>query len=128
MVSRWVVALTLLAAVGCSHPQLGPGEVFNSQVITEDEIVASRATNAYEAIHKLRANFLTNRGETSFNKSQSNPYPTIYLDGQEFGSIESLSSIPAEQIAMIRMYRVSEANAKYGSHNPSGVIAITTKQ
>jgi hypothetical protein len=128
MVSRWVVALTLLAAVGCSHPQLGPGEVFNSQVITEDEIVASRATNAYEAIHKLRANFLTNRGETSFNKSQSNPYPTIYLDGQEFGSIESLSSIPAEQIAMIRMYRVSEANAKYGSHNPSGVVGITTKQ
>ena len=128
MVSRWVVALTLLVAVGCTHPQLGPGEVFNSQVITDDEIVASRATNAYEAIHKLRANFLTNRGETSFNKSQSNPYPTIYLDGQEFGSIESLSSIPAEQIAMIRMYRVSEANAKYGSHNPSGVIAITTKQ
>src|SRR4051812_45875998 len=128
MVSRWVVALTLLVAVGCTHPQLGPGEVFNSQVITEDEILASRATNAYEAIHKLRANFLTNRGETSFNKSQSNPYPTIYLDGQEFGSIESLSSIPAEQISMIRMYRVSEANAKYGSHNPSGVIAITTKQ
>jgi hypothetical protein len=128
MVSRWVVALTLLVAVGCTHPQLGPGDVFNSQVITEDEILASRATNAYEAIHKLRANFLTNRGETSFNKSQSNPYPTIYLDGQEFGSIESLSSIPAEQISMIRMYRISEANAKYGSHNPSGVIAITTKQ
>jgi hypothetical protein len=128
MVSRWVVALTLTVAVGCSHPKLGPGEAFNSQVITEDEIIASRATTAYDAIHKLRANFLTNRGETSFNKSQSNPYPTVYLDGQEFGPINTLSSIPADQISMIRMYRVSEANAKYGSHNPSGVIAIFTKQ
>jgi hypothetical protein len=128
MVSRWVLALTLAVAVGCSHPKLGPGEAFNSQVITEDEIIASRATTAYEAIHKLRANFLTNRGETSLNKSQSNPYPTVYLDGQEFGPISTLGSIPAEQISMIRMYRVSEANAKYGSHNPSGVIAIFTKQ
>ena len=128
MVARLVVALTLAVAAGCSHPRLGPGEVYNSQVISEDEIVASRASNAYEVIHKLRANFLTNRGETSFNRSQSNPYPTVYLDDQEFGPISSLTNIPAAQIAMIRMYRVSEANAKYGTHNMSGVIAITTRR
>jgi hypothetical protein len=127
MVSRWVVALTLAIAVGCSHPKLGPGDVYNSQTITEDEIVASRASNAYEVIHKLRANFLTNRGETSFNRGQSNPYPTVYLDDQEFGPISSLTTIPAAQITLIRLYRVSEANAKYGTHNVSGVIAITTR-
>jgi hypothetical protein len=96
-------------------------------VITEDEIIDSRASNAFEVIHKLRANFLTNRGETSLNSSQSNPYPTVYLDDQEFGPISSLTNIPAAQITMIRLYRVSEANAKYGSHNTSGVIAITTR-
>ena len=128
MVSRWVIALTLAIAVGCSHPKLGPGDVYNSQVITEDEIVASRASNAYDVIHKLRANFLTNRGETSLNRGQSNPYPTVYLDDQEFGPISSLTSIPAAQITMIRLYRVSEANAKYGTHNLSGVIAITTRR
>jgi hypothetical protein len=128
MIARWVVPLTLTIAVGCSHPQLGPGDVYNSQVITEDEIVASRGTNAYEVIHKLRSNFLTNRGPTSLNKDQSTPYPTVYVDDQEFGPISSLSSIPAAQITMIRLYRVSEANAKYGSHNLSGVISITTRR
>src|SRR6266481_4845364 len=128
MLTRWVVALPLVVGVGCSHPQLGPGEVYNSQVITEDEIVASRGSNAYEVIHKLRSNFLTNRGETSLNKNQSNPYPTVYIDDQEFGPISTLSSIPAAQITMIRMYRVSEANSKYGTHNLSGVIAITTRR
>ncbi len=128
MISRWAFALTLAIAVGCSHPQLGPGEVYNSQVITEDEIVASRGANAYEVIHRLRSNFLTNRGETSLNRTQSNPYPTVYLDDQEFGPITTLSSIPAAQITMIRLYRVSEANAKYGSHNLSGVISIYTRQ
>ncbi len=128
MIARWFVLLTLAIAVGCSHPQLGPGDVYNSQVISEDEIIASRASTAYEVIHKLRANFLTNRGETSVNKGQSNPYPTVYLDDQEFGPISSLTSIPAGQITMIRLYRVSEANAKYGSRNLSGVIAITTRR
>lgn len=127
MIARVVIALTLAVAVGCSHPQLGPGEIYNSQVITEDEIVASRASTAFEVIHRLRANFLTNRGETSVNRNQSAPYPTVYLDDQEFGPIASLSTIPASQISMIRLYRVSEANAKYGTHNLSGVIAITTR-
>ena len=128
MVARLMIALALVTAVGCSHPQLGPGEISNSQVITEDEIVGSRAANAYEFIHKLRGNFLTNRGETSFNKNASNPYPTVYLDDQEFGPISTLSSMPASQISMIRLYRVAEATARYGTHNMSGVIAITTKQ
>ena len=128
MIARWVASLTLAIAVGCSHPQLGPGEMYNSQVITEDEIVASRGATAYEVIHKLRSNFLTNRGETSLNRNQSNPYPTVYVDDQEFGPISTLSSIPAAQITMIRLYRVSEANVKYGSHNLSGVISITTRK
>ena len=128
MLPRLVIALTLAAALGCSHRQLGPGDVSDSQVITEDEIVASRASNAYEVIHKLRANFLTSRGQTSFNRTAANTYPTVYLDDQEFGPISVLSSIPAAQIAMIRLYRVSEANLKYGTHGLTGVIAITTKQ
>jgi hypothetical protein len=127
MTAHWLLLLPFSIAVACSHPRLGPGEVYDSQVITEDEIVDSRASNAYEVIHKLRANFLTNRGKTSFNGTQS-PYPTVYVDNQEFGPISTLSSIPASQVAMIRLYRVSEANAKFGTHNLGGVISITTKQ
>jgi len=128
MIARWVVTLPLVLAVACSHPRLGPGDAFDPQVITEDEITASRAANAFEVIRKLRGNFLTNRGQTGVNRSAANSYPTVYLDDQEFGPISTLSSIPASQIAMIRLYRVSEANNKYGTHNLTGVISITTKQ
>jgi TonB-dependent Receptor Plug Domain len=127
MSTRWYLALPLSIAIACSHPRLGPGGVYDSQVITEDEIVDSRAQNAYEVIHKLRANFLTNRGKTSVNNTES-AYPTVYVDDQEFGPISTLASIPASQVSMIRLYRVSEANAKYGNHNLGGVIAITTRQ
>lgn len=126
MVARWVTVLTLVVAIACSHPKMGPGEAYDSQVITEDEIIASHATNAFEVIHKLRSNFLTNRGQTSI-KDPSSPFPTVYVDDQEFGPISTLASIPAAQISLIRLYRVSEANAKYGTHNLTGVIAITTR-
>jgi len=63
--ARFCLALLAAGALACTPPRLGPGEIANSQVITEDEIVASRAANAYEVIHKLRANFLSNRGLTS---------------------------------------------------------------
>jgi hypothetical protein len=126
--ARWLTALPLCITLACSHPRLGPGEAFNSQVITEDEIVASRASTAFDVIHKLRANFLTNRGETSLNPQQSNPYPNVYLDNQAFGPIGTLSSIPAAEISMIRLYRAWEATTTFGTHNLGGVIAITTKQ
>ena len=127
MAARWLLVLSVSIAVACSHPRLGPGDVYNAQIITEDEIVASRASTAYEVIHKLRANFLTNRGETSLNRSDS-PYPIVYVDDQEYGPISTLSTIPASQVSLIRLYRVSEANAKYGTHFLSGVISITTRQ
>lgn len=126
--ARWLPALLLGIGLACSHPRLGPGEVFNSQVITEDEIVASRASTAFDVIRKLRANFLTNRGETSFNRQESNPYPNVYVDNQEFGPISTLASIPASEISTIRLYRAWEATSRFGTHNLGGVIAITTRQ
>lgn len=126
--ARFSLALLLTAAFACSPPRLGPGEIYNAQLITEDEIDASRAANAFEAIQKLRANFLTYRGETSFDKSKSQPYPTVYLDGQEFGPMSTLRNIPASQIATIRLYRSWEATTKFGTGNMGGVIAVTTRQ
>ena len=124
--SRWLVALGLVA-LACAPPRLGPGQISDSQLITEEEVEASRGTNAFEVIRKVRANFLTYRGETSV-RGQSRPYPTVYLDDQEFGPIEALRTIPAGQISSIRLYRSWEAGTKFGAHNTGGVIAISTKQ
>ena len=119
--------LALLLAPACAPARTAHGSP-DSQLITEDEIEASRAPNAYEVIQKLRANFLTYRGETSFDRSKSQPYPTVYIDGQEFGPISSLRNVPASQVATIRLYRSWEATTKFGTGNMGGVIALTTRQ
>jgi hypothetical protein len=124
--ARLLVAL-VPAVLACTTPRTGPG-ISDSQLITEDEVEASRAPTAFEVIQKLRANFLTYRGETSFDRTRSQPYPTVYVDGQAFGPIGTLRNIPASQIATIRLYRSWEATTKFGTGNMGGVIAITTRQ
>jgi hypothetical protein len=126
--SRWILSVIVLLVLACSPPKLGPGLVADTQLITEEEIEASRGTNAFEVIRKVRGNFLTYRGETSANRGSSRPYPTVYLDDQQFGSIETLRTIPAAQITSIRLYRAWEATTKFGAHNMGGVIAIKTRQ
>jgi hypothetical protein len=126
--ARWILSFVAAAVLACSPPRLGPGQISNSQLITEEEIEASRASSALDVIQKLRANFLTYRGETSLNRSRSSPYPTVYLDGQMFGPIATLKTIPAMQIASIRLYRSWEATTKFGVGNMGGVIEINTRQ
>jgi hypothetical protein len=125
---RSLLALASVVLLACSAPRVGSGVVSDSSLITEEEIDASRAANAFEAIQKLRPNFLSYRGETSINKNRSTPYPTVYLDDQEYGPINTLRSIPASQVSSIRLLRAWEATTKYGTGNMGGVIAITTRR
>ena len=127
LVGRWLVTSLAIAAVACAPSRsYAPGGV-DAQIITEEEIDASRAATAYEAIQKLRANFLSYRGETSLNRNQSQPFPTVYVDGMEFGQIASLRTIPASQVSTIRLYRSWEATTKFGTGKMGGVIAVTTR-
>ena len=126
--ARWLSPIIFAALSACSSPRLAPDTRPNPQLITEEEVLAALgATTAYELIHNLRPNFLTYRGEMSFDKRTSTPYPNVYVDDQPFGSISILQSIPASDVSTIRLYRSGEAMTKYGTGNAGGVIAISTR-
>ena len=115
-----------LALLGCAVHHRAPGTRYDQNLITEDEIAASHSANAYDVIHKLRGNFLSNRGTLTFY-GEASPMPTVYVDEQRYGDINTLVAISAEVIASIRLYRSWEATTRYGMNNMGGVIAITTR-
>lgn len=117
----------LFLGLGCAAPATRSRAGADPQIITEEEVEASRAATAFEVIQKLRANFLSYRGETSVINRNSQPYPTVYLDGQQYGPIGILRNIPASQVSTIRLYRSWEATTKFGTGNMGGVIAVTTR-
>ncbi len=126
--ARRFVLFILAALLACASPRLAPSRGPDPQLITEEEVVASFATTAYEVIRALRPSFLSYRGETSFDRRTSRPYPNVYVDDQVFGTISVLQSIPASDVSSIRLYRSSEAVTKFGTGNAGGVIAIVTRK
>jgi hypothetical protein len=110
---------------GCAHPNSHLGSV-QPDVITEDDIARVHAETAYDAVAKLRANFLTRRGSTSVLNT-SNPEPNVYLDDVFIGAVAQLKGIKASDVATIRVYRAWEVAARFGNGNLGGVIEVYTK-
>lgn len=102
-----------------------PSNVSSANFITAAEIDQTQAASAYDAIVKLRGNFLSNRGKTTILGKET-PLPNVYMDGMPVGGVEQLKNISAKQIASIRLYRAWESG-KFGSGNSGGVIEIVSR-
>jgi outer membrane cobalamin receptor len=122
--ARWLLLLVVL--VSCTRQTTRPTGG-DRDVITEEEIAATSAINAYEVVQKLRGNFLSNRGKTTI-LGKSSSTPVVYVDGVRYGEILSLRNITATTVQSIRLYRAWEAQQKYGNDVMGGVIEVTTKR
>lgn len=123
----WLTISAVVLVSACASAKPTTELEHDSSVITEEEIINSGAVTAYDAIKKVHANFLSYRGPTTLNETSS-PVPTVYVDGQLFGLLASLRTIPSAQVSEIRLYRSWEATTKFGNGNMGGVIAITTRK
>ena len=95
-------------------------------VLTAAEIVASRVSDAYQAVTQLRPDFLRRRSN-SVTMAQARPIAmSVYLDELPFGGIESLRSVPLERVRIIRYLSPFEADLRWGGSHPAGAILVTT--
>ncbi|MBA3578563.1 MAG: hypothetical protein H0W42_01125 [Gemmatimonadaceae bacterium] len=119
--------MLILAAATCAPARIASTTPRDPGRISQDEIVASLAQNAYEAVVKLRRNFLVSRGKTSLRASDS-PLPYVFVDGMRYGPVGTLRLIPASNVAEIRFLPAWEATTVYGTGFMSGVIEVTTRR
>ena len=142
-VARRAVAIAagigLLAAGGpsaCHHrssPARGGDESTQSErprrgssdVIFADEIAASHASYAYEAIEILRPLMLKHRGPTSLVDATMDGTPAVFVDGQLWGRLASLHALSTMGIKSIRYLNPGDATFRFGLGYPSGVILVT---
>jgi hypothetical protein len=100
-------------------------------LLTAEEIALAHAdvTTAYDAISRLRPNWLAPHGLTSsVSNGAGTEFATVFVDGQQFGDINSLRNIPAYHVGDIRYYDVTEGGARFGIRGgASGVIEVTIK-
>jgi hypothetical protein len=84
--------------------------------------------SAYDAVARLRPNWLAPHGPASSNM-QGSTVASVFLDDQLMGDIQALRNIPAYQVAVMRYYDLTQAGAKYGVRaGANGAIEVRLKQ
>jgi hypothetical protein len=99
-------------------------------LITAEEIAAAHAdvNSAYDAIARLRPNWLATHGPTSVNTAGGAGVATVFVNGVQYGDLSSLRNIPAYEVADLHYYDVTEAGATFGiKGGASGVIDVRTR-
>lgn len=117
----------LAAVVACASAGGGGGGQ-SSKVLTFEDMARAHAdvNSAYDAVARLRPNWLASHGVTS--SGGSTQYATVFVDGQRYGEIASLRQIQAFHVVTMRYYDVTEAGARFGIQGgSSGVIEVTTR-
>ena len=124
---RCLYLIALAALIGCASAGSGSSAPRRDpNLITAEDIAGIPATNAYEAIERLRPLVLRNRGKTSIN-TPNTQFPTVYVDGVRYGDLNSLRSILAIHVLEIRSYNGAEAGARFGLQTTAGVIEVKMK-
>ncbi len=129
-----VAIAAIIACAPASSPSgASPTGLFprRGNLLTAEEIVDANAdvNTAYDAIARLRPNWLAAHGVTSgTDNGAGTEYALVFVEGQRYGDLNALRNIPAYHVGNLRYYNVTEAGARFGVQGgSSGVIEVTMK-
>lgn len=94
-------------------------------VITQEELEGSMATNALEAIQRLRPNFLSTRGPGTINAVDEGII--VYANDIRLGGTDTLRDLLIVDIKEIRYMSAADATQRFGTGHSHGAILITRK-
>jgi hypothetical protein len=117
-----LAAVVVIVAACATAPSTQYGSrapVRSPHLLTAEDISRVQVTSAYEAVERLKPNFLLGmRGEA---------IRAVYLNGTRLlGGLENLRSIDASTIQQIVFLNGIEASTFYGSGNGAGVLLVST--
>lgn len=133
---RSLAALLVATAGACASGGATAGSTTassNRDVITAAELPTTGTETAYDAIIRLRPNFLRARPaqsyslETNGGVSGPAPAPALIINGQQIGELSDLRRIAATTLKSVRYYSIEQAKRKFGMQYQGGAIEIEYK-
>ena len=119
-----VVTCLLAGCAGATTQSRGGQD--RSAVLTSEELAKTNSDNLYDAITKLRPEWLTSRGPTS----ATDMTPTsvdVYMNGTQLGDASYLRQMRVLDVSEVRYWAAGQASARFGMGHPRGVIELTRK-
>ena len=96
---------------------------YDMSILSRSEIRDANVTDMYDVIARLRPQYLTRRGETSF-LLRAQTQVSVYVDNMRLGGIESLRGIPVASVQRVRYFNAAEATYRWGMNNSGGAIQL----
>ncbi|MBD0320377.1 MAG: hypothetical protein ICV87_08585 [Gemmatimonadetes bacterium] len=117
-------ALVVLAAcVSSQQPDPNAGPRGTRNVITLEEIRATRQNNLYDVIHRVRPAWLRARTVSPVSPGTDGGVQ-VYRENTRIGSVGVLYSMSVDNVARLEFLDASSAQLKYGHGNSNGVIVV----
>ena len=94
-------------------------------VITVDELLRVNTNDLYQAIQRLRPEFLNRRNPAL---RQSDGFTAdVYVDDRYYGELNSLASFRPWEVREVRLVSQVESAVRYGSAHYGGTIMVRTR-
>lgn len=123
--------LAVAAVVGCAASGTRtPVAPRTATYLSAAEVAAAHAEigTAYDAIARLRPNWLAAHGISTLDPRQGSEYAIVFIDGQQHGGLSTLRNIPASDVKDFRYYDVTQAGATFGRQaGTGGVIELRVR-
>jgi hypothetical protein len=120
--ARAAVAAALVAA--CSTAQPVDDVRPDRNVISLEDIRATREDDAYDVVRKLHPTWLRKRGN---NTIRDDGDVVIYLNDSRVGGPEQLRQMSTLSITSIRYYDPGQAQYRFGAGHQHGAIQVSTR-
>lgn len=120
-----LLASTLLAACASGGGQAGLEDSRDPERISRQELQSQPTGNAYEAVERLRPNWLRSRSGTSAGGAAGSTHlPAVFVDDLYFGTLESLSHFNLDGIREMRFWSAPDATTRFGTGYLGGIIQL----
>ncbi len=95
--------------------------------ISPEEIQSLPAGTAFDAVQRLRPNWLRSRGTLSVTTSGTGSLPRVFVDDRDYGSMNSLHDLNLDSVAEITRMSAQDATTRYGTGYAGGSFMSAPK-
>lgn len=134
MMRRGFALFSVLAAVLAFGACASTGGMSGGDrnVLTADQISAIGVSTAYDAVERLRPQWLRRLQQRSLAGGGGSPDVgsedvVVYVDGVRSGGRDALKQVRADAVYQMRYLDASQATAEYGTGHLYGAIDVKTK-
>jgi hypothetical protein len=128
-VKQSLALMALLSAcllAGCASATTQSGGRGGAMILTRAQLATTNSDNLYDAINKLRPQWLTSRGPTSVTDATPSSVD-VYMNGSLLGKAEYLRNLALSDVTEVRYWDAGQASARFGMGHQRGVIELTRK-